>query len=132
MSYMLVGLAVVGAIGVGIATQISLFKPMPALVVPLAPGMAAEKQMNKAMMDRAAMFANAAANAGTFSGIAQWPAVAASAAVPGAITATSFPSNWTAQWVGSTLNLCMPGLSNAAVTTLSTQLSGVAVKNNGC
>lgn len=132
MSYAWIAFGVVSAAGVGIATKQTLSKPMPSHVKSMAAGFSAEKPLNKAVIDKAVVFAMVAKGSGAFAGSVAWPSLAASANVPSGLPATSFPSNWTAKYSGATLTVCLLGAPNSAITAITTKMSGVTAKNSGC
>ena len=132
MSYTWVAVAAAAAMGLGVAAQRTMSRPMPTYVKSLAVGFQSERTLDQNNIDKAIVFAMAAKNSGTFVGAAYWPSLAASAGVPSGVAAAGFPSNWTASWSGSALTVCLIGASNAAVSAITTNMSGVTAKNSGC
>ncbi|MFK4705761.1 hypothetical protein ABIC83_002600 [Roseateles asaccharophilus] len=132
MSYTWIAVAVASAVTVGVATRQTLSKPMPSHVKSMAPGFSTEKPQNKAVIDKAVVFAMAAKSSGAFAGSVAWPSLAASANVPAGVSASSFPSGWTAKYSGATLTVCLLGAPNTAVDAITTKMSGVTAKNSGC
>lgn len=130
---MWLGVASAAAIGLCIATLPNANRPSMSHIVTSAESFNKPKVLGKGEIDKAVTFARAASAAGLFVGPAAFPEVAASAALPSGITAAGgYPGTWTASYQSGSLEVCLPGMSQAGLDIVKSTVGGLTAKNNGC
>ena len=133
MSAVWVGVVALSAIGLGMGIASSLSSPARVSVQANVSGFRTVAPYNKAMTDKAMLFASTASTVGVFSGALAWPALALVAGLPSSISGSAaMPGTWRATNNGVPV-VCVPGLPRAAVSAVAARFTSVTVTtNNAC